>query len=178
MSAISNIPTNKNWLSPLGFKFQIHKTPSTNYAVQTVNIPSVSLGETQVPTPFSRLPLAGDHIIYGVLQIDFLVDEEMRNYKELLDWIKGIGFPDSFNQFKAIAGRTYDTSSGDGSGIYSDATLTILSSAKNPIININFRNIYPNTLTDINFSSTEDDVQYVKASCSFNIQGYDIEYLI
>ena len=183
MTAITNTPENKNLLSPFGFKFQIHRAPGVNFFVQSVNIPSVTLGEAQVSTPFSRLPLAGDHIMYGAMQITFTVDEELRNYKEMLDWIKALGFPDNFDQYKQNALVTRNTGTGQqqqgsGKGVYSDATLTVLSSAKNPILNVIFKNIYPVTLTDINFDSSDPDLRYVTATCSFNIQGYDIEYLI
>jgi len=183
MSAITNIPTNSNFLSPLGFKFQIQRTPGVNFFVQSVNVPSLTLGETQVPTPFSKLAIAGDHLTYGILQITFRVDEELRNYLEVYNWIRAIGFPDNFDQYKSNALSRGNTATGQqqqgsGKGVYSDATLTILSSAKNPIVNINFKDIYPITLTDINFDSTMTDVDYVNASVSFNVQRYEIEHLI
>ena len=43
MSILTDQPDNQNFLSPVGYKFQIKKTPKTNYFVQAVNLPSVSV---------------------------------------------------------------------------------------------------------------------------------------
>jgi len=84
-------PVNKNFLSPLGFKFVIKKTPHINYFIQSVSLPDITLGDTYVPTPFTRIPIAGDHIEYGDLIFTFKVDESMKNYRELYNWITAIG---------------------------------------------------------------------------------------
>jgi hypothetical protein len=171
--AITNTePTNKNFLSPLGFKFTIKKTPNVNYFVQAVNLPNVNLGETSFPTPFRRIPIAGDHIEYGDLAITFKVDENMNNYLELFNWIKAIGFPDNFDQHKAVDPKFVPSFSGDG--IYSDATLTLLSSAMNPVNQIIFLDAFPIALTDFNFDSRNVDVEYVEATATFKFRTFQI----
>jgi hypothetical protein len=171
--AITNTePTNKNFLSPLGFKFNIKKTPNVNYFVQAVNLPNVNLGETNFPTPFRRIPIAGDHIEYGDLIITFKVDENMANYLEIFNWIKAIGFPDNFDQHKEVDPKF--VSAGSGAGVYSDATLTILSSAMNPINQINFEDAFPVALTDFNFDSRNTDVEYVEATATFKFKTFQI----
>jgi len=174
--ATNTIPANKNFLSPLGFKFDIKKTPGVNYFVQSVNIPSITLGETSVPTPFVRLPFAGDHIQYGALVVQFRVDEEMRNYREIYTWLKETGFPNSFNEYKSIDQKEQNKMSGEG--IYSDATLLILNSARNPIVEVVFRKLYPVTLTDLQFDTRNVDVDYIDTTCSFNFQTFDINWLV
>jgi len=175
MAITQTLPENKNFLSPLGFKFQIKKTPHVNYFVQSVNIPSITLGETNVPSPFLRFPLAGDHLQYGSLVITFRVDEELRNYMELYTWLKEVGFPNSFDEHKGVASEERKR---DGTGIYSDGSLIILSSAKNPIVQVNYKNMYPVTLTDLQFDTRLQDVDYIDTTCSFNFQTFDIEWLL
>lgn len=173
MSIVDRLPTNKNFLSPAGFRFSIFKTPGVNYFVQAINVPSLTLGETSIPSPFVKIPLAGDHIQYGQLQITFRVDEELKNYKELYDWIYGLGKPKNFDQAKTV----YNQPASSGNGAYSDATLAILSSSKNPIVEVNFKNIYPVTLTDIMFDSRVTDVDYIDASCTFNFERFELTWL-
>ena len=48
MSILDTQPTNKNFLSPLGFRFTIKKAPNLNFFVQSVNIPTLSLGTVDV----------------------------------------------------------------------------------------------------------------------------------
>lgn len=171
--AITNTePTNKNFLSPLGFKFSIKKTPNVNFFVQSVNMPNVNLGEAVFPTPFRRIPIAGDHIEYGDLIISFKVDENLSNYLELFNWIKAIGFPDNFDQHKAVDPKF--VAAGTGTGIYSDATLTILSSAMNPINQVTFLDAFPVALTDFNFDSRNTDVEYVEATATFKFRTFQI----
>lgn len=172
MSITNTEPSNKNFLSPLGFKFVIKKTPHVNYFVQAINLPNVNLGETSFPTPFRRIPIAGDHIEYGDLQITFKVDESMKNYLEIFNWIKAIGFPDNFDQHKVVDPKYVSLYSGDG--IYSDASLIVLSSAMNPLHEISFRDLFPISLTDFTFDARAVDVEYIEATATFKFRTFDI----
>jgi len=161
MAYTTTEPSNKNFLSPLGFKFTIKKTPHVNYFVQSVNLPSVTLGSTAMPTPHLRIPVAGDHITYGDLTITFKVDEAMANYLELYNWIKAIGKPESYDQYNADE-------------VYSDATLTVLSSAMNAKYNVVFVDIFPVDLGGFTFLTTAGDVDYIESIVTFKYRSYDI----
>lgn len=169
MNALTRQPANRNFLSPLGFKFILAKAPAIEYFVQTVNIPSIGLGVSEVPTPFVKLPLAGDHLEFGEFSISYKIDEDMVNYLEIYNWIKGIGFPDNYTQYRNIANLpTKD-------GIYSDATLAILTSSKNANIYVRFKNIFPINLDAVQFDTTQTDVEYVSTTVTFKYQSFDIE---
>ncbi len=173
MSALTDQIDNQNFLSPVGFKFQIKKTPKTNYFVQAVNIPSVAVGEGIVPTPFIAIPLPGDHITFGNLSVQFKVDEDMVNYRELYDWIRGIGFPESFQERKdAVADNAALT--GLQGELYSDAVLMILSSNMNSNVEINFKDLYPVSLSDVQFDVQQADIDYVTATVDFRFRQFDI----
>ena len=160
MSYQNTEPTNKNFLSPLGFKFTIKKTPNMNYFVQSVNLPSITVGSTAIPTPFVRIPIAGDHLTYGDLTLTFKVDEDMANYIELFNWVKAIGKPDSFSQYNAEQ-------------VYSDATLTVLSSAYRTKQEIEFYDMFPVDLGGFTFATTAGDVDYVESIVTFKYRSYD-----
>jgi hypothetical protein len=175
MSAITEIPNNRNFLSPIGFRFAIKKTPNVNYFVQAASVPSLTLGVANVPTPFVKLPLPGDHLQFGTFSITFRVDEEMRNYMELFNWMTALGKPQSFDQYRTLANQAVP---GTGEGIYSDAILTVLSSAKNPQIVVNYRNIFPTDLSQLTFSATEDSINYVECTATFAYEMFTFDYLI
>lgn len=172
MSNISRIPSNKNFLSPLGFDFSIYKTPNTNYFVQSANIPDISIGTANIGTPFNTLKYSGDKITYGDLTITVRVDEEMRNYYELYRWIKDNSRDTSFNGYSSLA------AAGFGEGSFSDAKLTVLSSAKTPIIEVNFINLFPIQLSDLIFDSRDTTVNYIDVIATFAYERFNIEYLI
>lgn len=171
MTAINRLPTNKNFLSPLGFKFTIYKTPGVNYFVQAASIPTLSLGRIEQGTPFSRFKLPGDKLDYSDLNITFRVDEELRNYYELYNWMTLLGKPENFDQYKSIS--TAET----GEGTQSDATLIVLSSSKNPILEVNFKNIYPISLSELQFNTQLTDVDYIDVVATFAYDTFTIRYL-
>lgn len=173
MSSITNIPSNKNFLSPLGFKFTVKKTPGVNYFVQSASVPSMTLGSADVQTPFVKLPFAGDRITYGDFTITFRVDEELKNYLELHNWMVGLGKPKSFDQSKALYGQA-----GLGDGPYSDATLIILNSAKNPIMEVSFTNIFPSQLSELLFDTRNTQVAYIDCAATFVYESFTFKSLI
>ena len=51
--AFNTDPKSTNFLSPLGYRFQIKKMPTVNFFAQAVAIPSITVGELPLPTAFS-----------------------------------------------------------------------------------------------------------------------------
>lgn len=170
MSAIDNTPTNKNFLSPLNFKFQIKKAPHVNFFIQRVNIPSIALPNVDTPNPFVNLPYPGEHIRYGNLDISFKVDEDLQNYLEIHNWLVSLGKPENFDQYKQIQ----DIPTITGNGIYSDIALHVLSSTKIPNYEITFIDAFPVNLSDISFNTIDSDINFIQASASFKYTYYNI----
>lgn len=170
MSVLDRRPTSLNFLSPLGFKFQISRSPDINYFVQSVTTPSMTISESNIPTPFVKLPMPGDHIDFGQFTIDFKVDEQMVNYMDIYNWMMAIGFPDNFDQYKTLAYNKPET----GTGLVSDATLIVMTSSMNPLKQVIFRNIWPVSLSPIHFDSRSSDITYVEATATFACQKFDI----
>jgi hypothetical protein len=168
--AIGSQPDTVNFLSPLGFKLIIERAPSVNYFVQAVELPSVNLGLTSVPTPFTRVQLGGDHITYSEMSVTFKVDEKLENYIEMLNWINGLGFPDSFDQ---SFDRSVRFPPADKQAL-SDIKLIILSSSKNPTREITFIDAHPTSLTSLNFTSTLSDVDHLECTATFTFRTFVI----
>lgn len=173
MTAISNQPSNISFLSPLGFKFTIKKAPHVNFFVQSVNLPSISLGEADVETPFSKIPFPGTKLTFGNLSVTFKVDEDMKNYLEMFNWMKELGFPDNFAQYQSIANRAIYS----GEGVFSDITLIILTSAMNPNLEVTFVDCFPVDLSELSFDSTAADVDYLTATVTFANRRFDVKAL-
>ena len=170
MSAIDNTPANKNFLSPLNFRFQIKKAPHVNFFIQKVNIPEIKINSPESLNPLVRIPYPGEHIDYGTLKIEFKVDEDLENYLEIHNWLKALGKPTDFEQYKAI--ENIPTWTGDG--ITSDISLIVLASTKMPNYDITYTDAYPESLSGLNFNTVDTDVNYVTASATFRYVYYDI----
>jgi len=170
-TAIDNTPFNKNFLSPLNFQFQIKRSPYVNFFIQKVNLPSIVIDFPILPTPFTNIPVAGEHIKFGDLEITYKVDEELQNWFEIHNWLRGLGFPDNFKEYTNIAVNSVTT----GNGLFSDITLLISDSAKNPNYAVTFRDAFPISLSDLKFETTDTDVNYITASASFRYMLYDVQ---
>jgi hypothetical protein len=169
MSAIDNTPTNKNFLSPLNFKFVMKRAPYVNFFVQKVTIPGVALASVTTPNPLLRIPEPGDQLDFEELSISFRVDEDLNNYLEIQNWLRAIG-KQSFEQYSAIS----RIPSYVGDSIKSVISLTVLSSAKRPNYEITFEDAFPTRISSIEFDTSREDIEYIEADASFRFTKYEI----
>ena len=132
--------TNRNFLSPVGFKFSLKRAPAVAFFCNQANIPSMDLGIAEQPSYFRDIPTPGDKIQFGDLTLRFLVDEDLVNYMELQRWIRGLGYPESMDEFRKLESEgVMPTNFGQaGDDIYSDGTLQILSSNLVPAFQVVF----------------------------------------
>lgn len=170
MSAIDNTPINRNFLSPLNFKFQIKKAPHVNFFIQKVNIPSLAIPNPQPSNPFVKTPIPGEHINFGDLQLTFRIDEDLQNYLEIYNWLIALGKPMNFKQYKDLQDRPKIA----GDGIYSDVSLIILSSTKMANYELTFVDAFPVDLSPVVFNTTDTDVNYVEATTTFKYTYFTI----
>ena len=183
-------PSKFDYASPIQFRFKMTKLPNVEFFIQSANIPAITLGETSMATPLKNIPIPGDNVSYSSLDVSFLVDENLNNYKEIHDWITGLGFPQDHKQFQTLQGTSADRFPGttsstaatgssikqplDEGGIYSDATLTVLNNKNIAKTEIRFQNVYPTSLGGLSYSITASDVDYLTVNASFSYMYYDI----
>jgi len=170
MTAVDNTPYNKNYLSPLNFAFQIKRSPHLNFFVQEVNIPSIKVNYPVQQNPFVRIPISGDHVDFGILRVSFKIDEDMQNWFEVHNWIRALGFPYEFEEYKNLSMKPAVT----GEGLISDITIIVLNQVKLPIFEVTFRDAFPTTLSDLSFKTTDSDVNYITATAEFKYTLYDV----
>ena len=190
-NSYSRQPTKLDYASPTQFKFSIFKLPKVEYFCTAANIPGVTLGSTSLPTPLKDVPIPGDKLDYDTLNISFLVDENLENYREIHGWLTGLGFPKDYSQYRALqsagsdrfpttTNETYSSEIGqvskqtpDDGGLYSDATLFVLTSKNNSNIEIRFRDVYPIYLSGLDYNQQATDVDYLTATVTFQYKIYE-----
>ena len=77
MTTACNFPgqiTNRNFLSPTGFKFNLAKEPKVSFFCNTVRIPEINLALALQPSYLKDIDIPGEKLTYGDLTIRFLVD--------------------------------------------------------------------------------------------------------
>lgn len=167
---------NRNFLSPNGFRFALRRSPQAAFFCNQANIPDMQLGVVEQPTYLKNIPIPGDKIDFGDLNLRFLVDEDLGNYMEIQNWIRGLGFPNSLQQFEDLESEAevFGRYTKDQDNIYSDGTLSILSSNLIPKFQIFFKNLFPYSLSTMVFDATQTDQEYFTADISFKYTIYNI----
>lgn len=167
---LSRQPINRNFLSQLDFKFLLHRAPNVTFFLQRVNIPGINIPPKNIGNPFTNIPYSGEHITFQPLAIEYKVDEDFANYFEIHNWLYGLGFPHDFGQYSDLVNKPTFT----GEGERSDISLMILNSVKKPNLEIVFHECFPTSLSDLTFSTTPSDVDYLEALATFSYVWYDI----
>ena len=190
-NALSRQPTKLDLASPTQFKFQILKLPKVEYFCTAVNLPGLSLNTVQQPTPLADIPLPGEKLSFGDLEMTFMVDENLENYQEISGWLFGLGFPKSRTQFANLVEAAKDRFPTNGKDsqttdagkvkygaqpigpVFSDATLNILSSKNRANIEVRFNNVFPVSLSGLQFTQQATDVDYLSATVPFQYKLYE-----
>ena len=184
-------PTKLDYASPTQFKFSVIKLPKVEYFCTAANLPGINLGTAEQITPLKDIPLPGDRLQYDTLNIQFLVDENLENYREIHGWLTGLGFPKDNEQFRNLQNAGSDRfpttknvglnkelgsikkAVQDDGGLYSDATLFVLTSKNNANLEVRFRDLYPVSLSGLDYNQQETDIQYLTANVTFAYKIYE-----
>lgn len=157
-------PTTLDYLKPQGFRLSINKLPQVEYSCQAVSLPSVSSGYVNLETPNLNIPLIGDKLEYDPMTIRFMVMEDMSNYREIYNWLR------SMNPFEPTGVASPEDFS-------SDAALVITTNKGNANTQIRFFDMYPISLSGLEFDINQTGVEVMTASLTFKFAYFDIDVL-
>ena len=66
--------SNRNYLSPVGFKFSLAKAPKVSFFSNSAQIPGLYINPAVQPTYFKDVPQVGDKIEFQDFSLRFLID--------------------------------------------------------------------------------------------------------
>ena len=171
-SAFRNQIQNRNFLSGVAFKFNLAKFPKVDFFSNSARIPELSLGTAVQPSYLKDIDIPGEKLTYGDLSIRFLVDENMENYMAVHNWLKGVGFPETPQQFTDLT--TDSDGIRDEKEVFSDGSLHILNSNFQNVAIVKFQDLFPVGLTSLEFDATETDINYFTAEVVMRYTVYNI----
>ena len=171
-NALANQLTNRNFLSPAAFLFNITKIPKVSFFCTSASIPYIFFETTQQATYLKDIDVPGEKLTYGDLTLRFLVDEDLKNYMAIHNWMTGLGFPESAGDFKAET--TKPDTSRDLNQQYSDGSLTIQNSNFRTSAVVRYKDLFPVNLTSLEFDTAVTDIQYFTAEATFKYLVYNI----
>jgi len=154
-------PRNRNFLNPIGYLLKLEKFDGVDFFCQSANVPDVNMPTIDVASPFRNLPIVpGGGVNFGDFVVRFIVDEDLVNYNSIHKWMRDNGNADQMQ-------RT--TNELD---IYTNAQLHITTSQYNPAFVVEFRDIFPVSLSNLQFDATITDVEYITAEVTFKHQQF------
>ena len=171
-NAFANQITNRNFLSPAGFQFTITKEPKVSFFCTSAKIPEMFFETTIQPNYLKDIDVPGEKISYGDLVLRFLVDEDLKNYMAIHNWMTGIGYPETLQDFKTET--TKPDTSRDMNQQFSDGSLSIQNSNFRTNAIVKFKDLFPVSLTSLEFDTAVTDIQYFTAEASFKYLVYNI----
>tara|TARA_R100001082_G_scaffold110804_1_gene91845 strand:+ start:317 stop:880 length:564 start_codon:yes stop_codon:yes gene_type:complete len=159
-------PADDNYLLNNAFRFNLQRTPTVTYFCQRAAIPQLSFNIIEQPTRFgAKVYKAGTSYEYSELEIEFIVDERMRNWLELHDWMRSLSNAEDASEFIPYEQQT------------STAEIIVLTSAYKPYLAVTFKDVFPTSLGQINFDSTISETEPVISSATFRYSTYSIRTL-
>ena len=157
---VSQQPSNRNFLSPTGFQLDLDIFPGVDFFCQQASIPDITSVVNEVSTPRRRLPIpASGGTSFGDFQVQFLVDEDLKNYLSIWNWINDTTLayePDTEKEVQFASGQLF-----------------ILTNQLNPNFYINFNDLFPVSLTTLPLNVQATDIEFLQATVTFKYSFYE-----
>ena len=171
-SAFGKQIQNRNFLSGVAFKFNLAKFPKVDFFSNSARIPELSLELAQQASYLKNIAVPGERLTFGDFTLRFLVDENMEYYLSVYNWLTGLGFPETTKEFAEIIKDS--DGQRDPKEAFCDGTLRILNSNYREVAKVKFNDLFPTSLTSLDFDATNTDVQYFTAEATFKYTLYKL----
>jgi len=132
------------------FRLYFPKATWLTMFLQEFVVPEVSVDEATRSSPYVDFNEIGEKMKYGDITCRFIVDKNLKNYKEIFNWMRRMTVAGS------IVGET------------ENLVLIV-----NGIEMIRFTEAWPLSLSDLRFAADESDVTYITASVTFNFDYFE-----
>lgn len=159
--AITTHPSTTNLLQPTKYLVTFPEISETIYFCQKANIPGVSLGMALQQTPNLDLFHSGTKLEYNTFDITFMVNEDLSAWTAIYNWMKDLSSVES-----SYAKRKENKK---------QAILTVMSNLNNPKYRVKLNNIFPLSLSDLEFDTTLSAEDHIMATASFRYDWFDLE---
>jgi|TARA_B100001094_G_scaffold16713_1_gene14410 hypothetical protein len=157
------------------FQIDIPLAPSVNEWVQSVSLPGITLGEASLENPFIRQPEPGDKLIFSPLSFSFIVDEQMKNFIEMFNWMNALGFPENLQQYGVMPHQVNRVSDKQ---VSCDITVLVYNNQTKPILKFTMFGCFPIALGDMPLNVAGTDSETPICTGDIMYRNYVIESII
>jgi hypothetical protein len=156
LSSLERQPKSSNGLLPTSYKFALARIPHASFFCQSINLPGIRIEKGIQGSPFHDIDIPAGKPTYGDLRINFILDEKMKNWMEITNWMQSLLPTTSLGPDVVLP---HDR--------FSDASLIVTTNQSNAQILFRFTDTFPIEIGDINFTSTETTVDPITCEVTF-----------
>ena len=151
---MNNLTDNINMLTPGGFKIVIDSKEFANLQFFCTNASLPAIGQAETVTDFRNKTtfFPGEGLVFDTFNLTFIVDEEMKNYIEMFNWIK-----------------TNHTSR----PLFKDITMSILSNKNTTNKQVMFHDAFPVALGGLDFTTQDTALDAVTCNVTFRFNKFE-----
>lgn len=173
MTVLTRNPENTNLLQPTKFLMAFERIPDTQYFLQAVNIPGISCPQIRTSTPGLDYYSAGNKMEYNHLTITFILDEELLSWRNIHKWFRSFASPQGTSERNSLS-NIQNPNVRIQKSAYSDASLTALTNLNNTNFRVDFFDLFPISLSDIQFDTRLSADHTMTADATFIFGYYNI----
>lgn len=160
---------NGNFLMNNGYQLIIPKFPHIQFFANSFELPGMTLPMSRIENPFVAIPVPGEKVEYEPIVITFNVDEDLRNYEEVYNWLTSIAFDTDNHKFTTYQGRN------DGQELgQQDIKVITLTNKGNKNVTFTFIDAIPVSLSGFTMTQQDPSTNYVQASVTFEYTNFVI----
>ena len=100
---------------------------------------------------------------------EIILDEDLKNYQEIYNWMTALGFPREYGQFASLKESSLDA--GEYDSMFSDMTIMLLTNKSNPNYEISFTDAFPTSLSGVQLDVTQQALDPIVVDVTFNFKG-------
>lgn len=136
------------------YRLVIASFPDVVFFAQKNPIPSIQTVFPTLQGPQLAYAMPPSALVYGPFTVDFLIDEDLTNYRALVDW-------------------SQSSLTATPNNVYSDISLVIMDNARNNVVQTaNFVNAFPMNISELIYEVDVNEAVYLKASVNFRYDSY------
>ena len=178
MTALNRNPSNPNPLQPNKFLLAFGRLPNVQYFCQNVTVPGISMSEVPLNNPLVDIYSPGEKAIYDLLNISFIIDEELKGWLEIHDWIRAMTFPENFQEYRDLSKLSKISGAiATAKPQYSDGSLVLLSSNNTPYYEFKFYGMFPTSISSFIMNSSDSPENIITADAAFRYSYFDVKKL-
>lgn len=157
---------NYNFLQNNAFTFVLSRIPETMFRIVECSLPAISIPSATQDTPAYLQPWPGSALSFEDFTCRFIVDEDLKNYEEIYNWITQQRFCSDFKPTRDLERN-----------LTSDGTLITMTNASTPNRAFLFKDMFPVNLDSIDFDTTVDAPQPVVCQVTFKFSHFVLKPL-